>query len=895
MSLASFLKGHKKSGEITHTRIGNTELEVYGGSYTIPDDDMAAFYQAYHAEVFHQCKSEYLTEQQRECGPLVVDLDFRQNTPERKYTKAHILEFIETLLVEIGTVCEDATQKFPVYVYEKDNVNTTDPAVTKDGIHMYFGISMDRTIKGLLRTRMLAKMSIWDDLKPFMTNNWDGLIDSGVMVGTVGWPVYGSTKPGYPPYKLKMVYMVSRNEETHMFNLEGEKLSTFSVIDNLYRMSVRYPSHEVLAVAPGFKEEYERLKSGTKAKAKMVVSEAKASMEYGAISTMDQLDAAVAEMLETLDPYIDYKVKNAYIYTMCLPETYYGPQSYDKWIKVGFALKHTDPRLFIVWVKFSSQSPSFSFDMLDKLQGMWNGWKDVTLSWRSIVYWARTDVPDKYHAAKKQAVDYHVNALFQQKTPVVEYDYARVLYHTYSDRYVCVSIQHKCWFEYLDQRWQEVDSGVTLRRKISDLTSGISHIVERKMAEVEKVKDEASNRLVVKLRGMLTDLKKTDKKANIMREACDLFYQPRFIDKLDSKNHILCCSNGVFDFSTNTFRPGIPEDWTSKSTNNPYIEDMSEHVDTVREIESFMMQLFPEEELRRYMWDHAASVLLGKNNNQTFNMYMGNGRNGKSKFVELLGKAIGEYKATIPISLITQKRTTLGGTASEVVQLRGIRYAVMQEPSKGDVLNEGVMKELTGGDPIQARALYKDTVTFTPQFKLVVCMNTFLEIKSLDDGTWRRIRVCEFKSIFNENPVEGDIMAPYQFKVDKNIDEKFEVWKTVLLNMLIRRAQVTHGNVEDCRAVLQQADNYRQISDPFAEFINCKIVSKKDGMIKDMELYETFRDWWTAENNGSKAPPKKDVIAYICKRFGQRTKVSGVMAWHGISIIYPGADSPAEP
>ena len=57
------------------------------------------------------------------------------------------------------------------------------------------------------------------------------------------------------------------------------------------------------------------------------------------------------------------------------------------------------------------------------------------------------------------------------------------------------------------------------------------------------------------------------------------------------------------------------------------------------------------------------------------------------------------------------------------MQLQGVRYAVMQEPSKGDKINEGIMKEITGGDPIQGRALFKETITFIPQFKLVVCTN----------------------------------------------------------------------------------------------------------------------------------------------------------------------------
>ena len=124
-----------------------------------------------------------------------------------------------------------------------------------------------------------------------------------------------------------------------------------------------------------------------------------------------------------------------------------------------------------------------------------------------------------------------------------------------------------------------------------------------------------------------------------------------------------------------------------------------------------------------------------------------------------------------PSQFLNQKVQLLGdvATSSEVIALKGTRYAVMQEPSKGDRINEGIMKEITGGDPIQGRALFKDSQTFIPQFKLVVCTNTLFEIKSNDDGTWRRIRVVEFLSKFTENPVDDDPDQPYQFKVDKKL------------------------------------------------------------------------------------------------------------------------------
>ena len=224
------------------------------------------------------------------------------------------------------------------------------------------------------------------------------------------------------------------------------------------------------------------------------------------------------------------------------------------------------------------------------------------------------------------------------------------------------------------------------------------------------------------------------------------------------------------------------------------------------------------------MWDHLSSVLLGTNQNQTFNIYTGVGRNGKSKMVDLMKMVLGDYKQVVPITLVTGKRSSIGSLSPEVAKLRGVRYAAMQEPSKGDVLNDGIMKEITGGDPIQGRPLYHDTVTFVPQFSLVTSTNSLFDIKSNDDGTWRRIRVCEFMSKFIEEP---DPKNKFHFKVDKKIDEKFPKWKTVFASMLIDNLFKTNGEVKDCDIVMATSNEYRKSQDYMCQYIDECIEVRK--------------------------------------------------------------------
>ena len=199
----------------------------------------------------------------------------------------------------------------------------------------------------------------------------------------------------------------------------------------------------------------------------------------------------------------------------------------------------------------------------------------------------------------------------------------------------------------------------------------------------------------------------TSDKIKIMTEAKELFYDSTFMEKLDMNPYLMCFNNGVVDFKNKVFRKGQPEDCLSLCTNIDYIPESQAPNKIKEDIHEFMRQLFPKPELCQYMWEHLASTMVGVAVDQTFNIYNGIGQNGKSVLVNLMEKVLGEYKCDVTVTLVTEKRQKVGGLTPEIVQLKGKRYAVMQEPSKDEVINEGMMKQLTSGkDPLQGRALH---------------------------------------------------------------------------------------------------------------------------------------------------------------------------------------------
>ena len=902
--LPQFLKDHstRNSDVVTHTRIGSSNDKIYGGKYYIPEQSEPEFFRAYYNHVFGQRKNpEYLTEKQLDIGPIAIDLDFRYKEDKRHYKEEHILEFIELLMQCLENMFA-VSSDFPIYVCEKPSVNNTGTTI-KDGIHLIVGVNLDRRTKTMLQRQLLKGMpQIWDSLREHLVNDDASVLDEGVLKGTTNWQLYGSRKPNHTAYKLTYIYQCRIDEDN--YELETAPLEVFleDLSSKLIQLSVRYHSYEMPELREEHRAEYDSLEPEKRPKKQlklMDTNDVSIPIDYKRIRTRSDLDRAIERVTGGDNPKDakKWECKEIHDYTMILPPEFYEAGSYDKWMSAGWALRNSGYHYFPIWVKLSSQSSDFSFTNVMRMHGQWCSWdvKNLAegkgLTSASIRYWARNHSQDKYERIKKNSLDFYVKQSIQQPEMGTDYDLAKIVHHLFKDDYVCASIKGNIWYEYVGQRWAETDSGQTIRTKLSTEVFDAFKNELTPLRELAKREDELNGtgseeyakltKQIMRTLELSRDLKKANNKKNIMREACDLFYVKNFISLLDSKNHLLCFSNGVIDFEEKQFRQGRHDDYTSKSTNLDYIPiDAARDRKVIGEIEEFWNQLFPVEELRNYMKDHAASLLLGKNNNQTFNIYTGAGRNGKTKFVELMSLALGEYKATVPVSLVTAKRNGIGSLSPEIMQLLGTRYAVMQEPSKGDRINEGVMKELTGGDPIQCRALYKDAVTFYPQFKLAVCTNNLFDIKSNDDGTWRRIRVCKFMSLFTENPVENDARKPYQFKVDKYIDIKFESWKTVFMAQLVDRAFQTMGEVADCPMVMSDSEHYRQDQDIFAEFSRDCIVINESSSLGVDAIHDAFKEWWSRYQSG--APPKgKELFQYITREYGAKGKDK---KWPGITL-----------
>jgi P4 family phage/plasmid primase-like protien len=193
--------------------------------------------------------------------------------------------------------------------------------------------------------------------------------------------------------------------------------------------------------------------------------------------------------------------------------------------------------------------------------------------------------------------------------------------------------------------------------------------------------------------------------------------------------------------------------------------------------------------------------------------------NGKSLSVSLFEKTLGQYCCKFPVTLLTQKRAASSAATPEIARAKGRRFAVLQEPSEDERLNVGQLKELSGGDTVQTRELFKAPCEWRPQFKLFLLCNQLPHVPSDDGGTWRRIRVVEFASKFVERP---NPEHPTEFPMDMELPTRINGWKehfmALLLNVYYKRYAV--GHLSEPLAVLSCTRDYQRTNDHMADFVD---------------------------------------------------------------------------
>ena len=481
------------------------------------------------------------------------------------------------------------------------------------------------------------------------------------------------------------------------------------------------------------------------------------------------------------------------------------------------------------------------------------------------------------------------------------FDIARVLSIMFRGQFLCCSIKNNAWYEFKNHLWCEMDAGIQLRMKISNdlvdeyiklmykYTSQIAAGINEENSITEEEKEEMVE-MCKMLHKITNNLKTSNFKDKIMIECKELFYEHKFLNKLDSNPYLIGFENGVYDLKNYEFRDGRPEDYLSMTTGNDYLEFEPDDP-RIESVNTFMGQLFPKKEVRDYMWCVLASCIQGINVEEKFRFLTGTGANGKSCLNELFNLAFGEYCIKFPITLLTQKRAKSNVASPEVIIGKGKRYGYFEEPDEDEKINVGLMKEYSGNDKVKGRGLYQSPIEFKPQWKLFVYCNSLPTMPPHDGGTWRRAEAIEFGSKFVDKPRLSN-----EYPIDSHLKEKLPEWKEAFMFLLIQHyKRYRKYGIKVPDQVVAFTKEYQNENDLYLDFVKNYLVKTDDpegDTISIKELYEHFK-YWYSQSFSNKAPSRSMVKKYLTKSLGGSCISKDTLKGFRISTASQSSDDPA--
>src|SRR5699024_2356170 len=261
--------------------------------------------------------------------------------------------------------------------------------------------------------------------------------------------------------------------------------------------------------------------------------------------------------------------------------------------------------------------------------------------------------------------------------------------------------------------------------------------------------------------------------------------------------------------------------------------------------------------------------LSGYTKEQVMFVLYGNGRNGKSVFLDILNEVFGTYAMNIKPDAIMVTKNSSDATP-EIAKLDGARLVTTTEPNEGERFDEGLIKQLTGGDRVTARKLYENEFDFTPQFKLWMATNHKPYIRGRDEGIWRRMVII---------PFEKQIPLP---EIDYDLTKKLKNELSAIMNWCVEGylEWQKHGLAEPA-IIKSQRESYRTEMDSIQAFIEECCALHENATIQAGLFFSAY-DEWARENNQHRMSSTK-FGREISKRFEKET-LKGKRFYRGISI-----------
>jgi hypothetical protein len=451
------------------------------------------------------------------------------------------------------------------------------------------------------------------------------------------------------------------------------------------------------------------------------------------------------------------------------------------------------------------------------------------------------------------------------------------------NNYCCACIDPNVWYVFKNHRWKKINS-VFLRTHFFD------ELIDECMKqhgrlfnlinEKEGTEKKQYIRQAIRISKVLIWMGDPKSKNDIMQKCAVIAYDSNFLLKLNQNYHLICFSNGIYDLSTNIFRPGRPDDFISLCTNYEYV-GYNKNDACYKEIKKFFKKIQPNKTVRKYLLTILSTCLTGSDLDNT--LYIFTGSKTKSKLMDLMRYTLGDLFGKTDVLVSTNKKVL---TIFDVTDIKGARICVFDgsqvqyDPPVPAYPNDATHTNKFSASRIATNKINSDFVKiFTlnnigikssfkdlsqqheavwncehkpksgeSQFLAGLKFKPFLlcdylpNIKSIDDNIWKNIKIILFP---NENNPKKN-----QYWTNDYLPLKIFECRKVFMTMLIKyyyKHKKNKFTIPDL--VIQNTTNYRKSCARKSEIISppmlqaepiCKPYRRKSSNFRKSREFRRF-------------------------------------------------------
>jgi putative DNA primase/helicase len=347
---------------------------------------------------------------------------------------------------------------------------------------------------------------------------------------------------------------------------------------------------------------------------------------------------------------------------------------------------------------------------------------------------------------------------------------------------------------------------------------------------------------------------------------------PAIPEQFDQDKWLLNVQNGTLNLKTGELRPHDRLDYSLKSVPVTYVPDARAPASQAPTWQKFLARVTDDNpDLIAFLQRAAGYALTGDVSEHCLFFLHGDGRNGKSVFIEALKHALGDYAKTARPDILMAKRQG-DAIPNEIAALAGVRFVATSESDSGKRFAEAMLKQATGGDTISARFLRAEFFEFEPQFKIFLASNHKPIIRGQDTAIWERIYLVPFTVYIP--PAERD----------KNLGAKLQAEAAGILRWAVEGClEWQRGGLQPPNVVKAATEGYKNEMDALGEFLADRCILQSNATATNSALWGAYNEW--CRDNGEKFPLSRRDFKASLERRKIVQKRTGIRFWQGIGLL----------